>query len=103
MNQRQAPYTTVRFQPGDGITIQAGGCVQTGGHGATWKRYVDPRAPDAPTLYYGTIWIPGVLGDQPPYILHIKDVLGTRWGVPVDANTRNLYLILGYLDGSDSG
>jgi hypothetical protein len=102
VNQRQAPYNSVRFQPGDGITIQAGGCVQTGGSGRTWKRYVDPRADDAPTLYYGTIWIPGVLGDQPPNVLHVKDALGTRWGVPVDANPAQLSLILGYLDQRDA-
>src|SRR5256885_12486833 len=28
------------IDPGDKITIDAGGCVQTGGKGLTWKRYV---------------------------------------------------------------
>jgi len=56
-------YPTVSFHPGDQITVRAGGCVQTGGSGATWKRYVDPSGadsgPEDPGLYHGTITIPG--------------------------------------------
>src|SRR5947207_2818943 len=48
----------VTFRPGDLVTIAAGGCVQTGGWGSTWKRYVDPKGPKADRLYHGTIWIP---------------------------------------------
>lgn len=60
-------YQGVLFQPGDLVTVHAGGCVQTGGSGATWKRYVNPSGrnsgPDAPRLYHGTISIPnGYLG-----------------------------------------
>jgi hypothetical protein len=32
--------------------------VQTGGHGSTWKRYVDPSSDNG--LYHGTISLPGV-------------------------------------------
>jgi hypothetical protein len=92
------PHPDIKFQPGDGITIEAGGCVQTGGVGDTWKRYVDPRGPDSDKYYAGTIWIPGVIGDRAPNITRIKDALGTRWGVPGTANLANLYLMLGYLD-----
>jgi hypothetical protein len=47
----------IQFYPGDHITVTAGGCVQTGGHGDTWKRYVDPAADNG--LYHGTIYIDG--------------------------------------------
>src|SRR5260370_40569532 len=47
VKQRITPYPEIRFQPGDVITIDAGGCVQTGGHGDTWKRYVNPSGDDS--------------------------------------------------------
>src|SRR5689334_14130347 len=50
----------IRFQAGDVVTVQAGGCVQTGGSGSTWKRYVDPSGPNSDRLYHGLIYIPGV-------------------------------------------
>src|ERR1043165_2448492 len=62
VRQHITPYPQIRFQPGDRITIEAGGCVQTGGIGKTWKHYVNPRGPNADRLYHGLIWIPGVIG-----------------------------------------
>jgi hypothetical protein len=52
------PHPNIKFLPGDRITIVAGGCVQTGGIGPTWKRYVDPTG-DAETKYFGRFHIPG--------------------------------------------
>lgn len=54
-------YKAIIFSPGDAVTITADGCVQTAGHGATWKRYVNPSGehsgpPDG--LYFGTVKIP---------------------------------------------
>jgi len=54
VRQRTTEYIGIGFQPGDRITIEAGGCVQTGGKGLTWKRYVDPRGPNSDRLYHGT-------------------------------------------------
>ena len=51
-------YTQIVFTPGDTITISAGGGVQTGGLGKTWKLYVDPRGPNSDRLYHGLIHIP---------------------------------------------
>ncbi len=62
VKQHITEYRQIRFQPGDRITINAGGCVQTGGSGATWKLYVHPSGPNADHLYHGLIWIPGVIG-----------------------------------------
>ena len=35
-------YPAITFNPGDVVTLDAGGCVQSGGIGGTWKRYVNP-------------------------------------------------------------
>lgn len=46
---------------GDRVWLRAGGCVQTGGHGSTWKRYVNPSGPNSYILYHGEIQIPGAV------------------------------------------
>lgn len=94
MNQPQATYP-LTFLPGDRVRVLAGGCVQTGGKGKTWKRYVDPLP--AGDLYHGLITIPGAtnplvrLSDLPPASV----VVGGRGGP----------LSLGYSDDgySDNG
>src|SRR5207248_1557854 len=42
------------------IRIEAGGCVQSGGSGKTWKRYTFPQGSNADRLYHGMVAIPGV-------------------------------------------
>jgi hypothetical protein len=59
--QPATEYKQIRFQPGDEVTISAGGCVQTGGSGKTWKSYTNPLGGDADHLYSGTIYIPGAM------------------------------------------
>ncbi len=59
-------YTKIKFEAGDVITLEAGGCDQTGGLGATWKRYVDPQGPNADRLYHGLIRIPGATDSFKP-------------------------------------
>src|SRR4030088_328501 len=56
--QPSTAYPSVTFQPGDTVTLHAGGCVQSGGHGNTWHRYVNPSGGDADHLYHGLITIP---------------------------------------------
>ena len=60
ITQKEKNYTKIKFEQGETITIEAGGCDQTGGLGKTWKRYVDPQGPNADRLYHGLIEIPGV-------------------------------------------
>ena len=60
------------FHPGDRITVSAGGCVQTGGSGATWKRYLNPSGPNSNRLYWGTISIPAATQG----VVRISDVIG---------------------------
>jgi hypothetical protein len=60
ITQKDKSYTKIKYEQGDIITIEAGGCDQTGGFGATWKRYVDPQGDNADRLYHGLIYMPGV-------------------------------------------
>lgn len=53
-------YGQILIQPGDTVYVGAGGCVQTGGSGKTWKRYVDPQGPNSDRLYHGRIGLPGL-------------------------------------------
>jgi hypothetical protein len=93
------PYPDISFKSGDTITINAGGCVQTGGSGSTWKSYTAPQGDSANTLYSGTIEIPGVIGSGIP--VRIGGVLPREWHVPFDLQPpvlKQLYLRLGYED-----
>jgi hypothetical protein len=92
------------FQPGDHVQVFAGGCVQTGGKGKTWKRYVDPASNN--DLYHGLITIPGATGD----LDRLVNVVGRQYTVSGAGGN----LILGYEDdayadngyysrGSDNG
>jgi hypothetical protein len=93
------PYPQIRFQPGDSVTIVAGGCVQTGGTGSTWKLYVNPRGPGSDHLYHGLILIPGVAGALPGSVklTRISAAAGI-WRIPAGFDSRQLYLRLGYED-----
>ena len=79
---------------GDRVTVTASGCVQTGGHGLTWKRYLDPQS--SKDLYHGLIHIPGVTGG----LQRIQGLAGAWFQVFGDGN-----IILGYEDDgySDNG
>jgi hypothetical protein len=94
--QHSTEYPQITFQPGDTITIHAGGCVQSGGHGNTWHRYVNPSGGDADRLYHGLITIPfatGVLERVQKYwnsSVHIAD----------NAPVARLHLQLGFDDES---
>ena len=81
-------YTKISFLPGEHVTVLAGGCVQDGGSGLTWHRYVDPAADN--DLYHGLITIPGATGDQ--------DRLVNVVGRPLLVGGRGGNLILGYQD-----
>jgi hypothetical protein len=87
-------YPTIVFRPGDVVRIKADGCVQTGGRGRTWKRYVDPSGPNADRLYHGLILIPGMRG-----LTRIKDLVARPYQVPTTlAPGIPLHLRLGYED-----
>jgi hypothetical protein len=95
VNQASAAYPAIQFFPGDHVTVDAGGCVQTGGHGLTWKRYVDPASDNG--LYHGSISIPGAING----LRQLWSVVGTTFVVGGNGGT----LVLGYQDDgySDNG
>ena len=101
VTQRMTVYSQVAFQPNDRVSIEAGGCVQTGGHGKTWKRYVDPRGPNSDRLYHGLIQIPGATTG----LERIVDVRTRALVVPLSINVTDTSLRLGYEDDnySDNG
>lgn len=90
VQQAVTEYPSAVFQSGDVVTVSAGGCVQTGGAGSTWKRYVDPSGKNTDHLYHGRIRIPGHRIDR------IWNLLGQTLTVP--AGSSPLTLQLGYED-----
>lgn len=102
-------FKKIRFQPGDRVIVEGRGCVQTGGIGPTWKRYVDPFAPDAPNLYHGLIGLPYLTrtySESPTVsgLVRIQKLIKRVYVVPEikDDSPEPYYLRLGYED-SDYG
>jgi hypothetical protein len=98
--------TTIHVQAGDKVEIlDAGGCVNTGGSGATTKRYVDPLNPDCKpdSKYFGTLAIPGTLEESQRK--SIKDILDDQHRGRFITVSRPATLELGYVDDgySDNG
>jgi hypothetical protein len=87
VRQHESDYPQIELFAGDHVLIEAGGCVQTGGRGKTWKRYVDPAADN--DLYHGLISIPGATSG----LVRLQGVVGTTVTVAQDT-----HLTLGYED-----
>jgi hypothetical protein len=94
-----ANYPEIAFKPGDAISFNAGGCVQTGGSGRTWKSYVWPQGDGAGNMYAGTAQIQGV---TPGGFQRIGGLMGCQpWTVPRPKNPgapADHFLELGYQD-----
>ena len=71
--QPETTYTQIRFVPLDRVELSAGGCDQNGGHGDTWRHYVDP-ANDV--QHHGLVRLPGF-----PNFRRIMDVTGPSHAV----------------------
>jgi hypothetical protein len=90
-------YPAVVFHPGDSVTVTAGGCVQTGGGGKTWKRYVNPSGPNSDRLYHGLVQIPGATAG----LVRLSGVAGKTLAIPAGFSApagQTLHLTLGYED-----
>jgi hypothetical protein len=93
VSHREFSYPEIQFQPGDTVQIiDAGGCCQTGGHGDTWKRWVNPSGPNSGALYHGLIKVPGMQG-----LVRVQEV-GQQLIVVPDNFQGDLSLHLGYED-----
>jgi hypothetical protein len=76
--QQDTTYTPIRFAPLDRVELSAGGCDQNGGHGNTWRHYVDP-ANDA--RHHGLVRLPGFTNFQ-----RIMDVAGPSHVMTIPAS-----------------
>ena len=83
-------FPSVRFCPGDQVTVTAQGCVQTGGSGRTWKTYV--RTP-GDHMYQGLINIPGSTPGPAGSLVEISTAIGASLPASVGG-----VLTLGYVD-----
>ena len=104
VKQHETPYPTVLFAPKDVVEVTADGCVQTGGHGNTWKRYVNPSGPESNTKYHGLIRIP--TGTKDSALVRINTLIGkqlTVTGAGVDLSQLELHLGYEDSDYSDNG
>jgi C1A family cysteine protease len=96
----------VKFNPGDKVEIEVGGCVQTGGHGQTWKRYVNPLGDNCDRFYFGTIHMPGSIpGSAIPFRLlggrnnsQRPDVWNYNLTMPGNISGEEQFLHIGYTD-----
>ena len=93
VNQNETPYPQYTFRSGDRVVVSGGGCVQTGGSGKTWKRYINPEGPNADRLYHGLISIPGATNG----LIRIEGILGKEMIVSAVDPSR-AFLVLGYED-----
>ena len=98
VNAKQTDYPQITFSSGETVTVTASGCVQTGGHGETWKRYVDPAGSDSGTLYHGQLWIPGAMTGLQFFQPRQPAVYTIPAGAPLPSNQN--HLILGYTDNN---
>jgi outer membrane receptor protein involved in Fe transport len=96
VQQRRSPYPQVTFRPGDIVVVSAGGCVQTGGGGRTWKRYVNPQGPNSDHLYHGSINIPGAM--PAGWLMRLAGAVDRNWTIPSTLAPGTRFLVLGYED-----
>jgi hypothetical protein len=94
VTQKQTDYGNIVFKPRDIVVVDAGGCVQTGGHGATWKRYVNPSGSNSDRLYHGLIKMPGQAG-----LVRIIEFIANLTPYTIsDSQGGDMILSLGYED-----
>ncbi|MBS1808677.1 MAG: hypothetical protein JST84_10840 [Acidobacteria bacterium] len=92
VKQRDTRYAGITFRAGDIVSLEAGGCVQTGGHGKTWKRYVDPLGERTNQFYHGLFRVPGMKA-----FVRIGEMIGKTYTIP-DNVSGDMSLHLGYED-----
>jgi len=99
VTRQMTEYPTIVFREGDKVVVTASGCVQTGGKGLTWKRYVDPQGPNADQLYHGLVSIPFATNG----LVRINTVNRKTLSLPArfPDSPAPLHLRLGYEDGKD--
>ncbi len=108
VRHHETDYKGIVFAPNDTVYVEADGCVQSGGHGNTWHRYVNPSGPntgDPGGLYHGLVRIPTGKPTNGA-LVRILQVIGQPILVTgTGADVSSLYLHLGFEDDdySDNG
>jgi hypothetical protein len=100
VTRHEKEYPEVQFAPADIVDVQADGCVQTGGWGSTWKRYVNPTGQDRnhQARYHGLIRFPGGA------LVTVQSASGSHHNLPVDGVPLPQFVLhLGYDDDDYSG
>jgi hypothetical protein len=101
VRHHETDYKSIVFAPNDTVYIEADGCVQSGGRGDTWHRYVNPSGPntvDPGGLYHGLVRIPTGKPTNGA-LVRILQVIGQPILVTgVGADVNSLYLHLGFED-----
>jgi hypothetical protein len=96
----EVEYPMITFKRGDFLLFNAGGCVQTGGTGSTWKSYLNPRGGSRETYYAGTVSLPGITLGQ---YQRLNEFVGHSQYIPLpqgaDPNSQPKFVLqLGYQD-----
>jgi hypothetical protein len=94
VDESSTDYQFITFASGDQVSVFAGGCVQRGGKGLTWARYVNPVGEGSDKFYHGLISIPGVTSG----LIRIQDLGLDAWHTVNAAQPS--HLTLGYEDKS---
>jgi hypothetical protein len=104
--------TGITLLKDDRVAIRACGCVQTGGTGKSWKRYVNPSGPNSDKLYHGVIPLDNFIiippqgtpasccGSSPtiPGALRISDMIAAQTRGFQFQLRKQTELVLGYED-----
>ena len=96
VTQRAFQYRSIRFRPGDVVSIEAGGCVATSSAPDSWRRFVDPTGRDANRLFHGLIRIPG--HPSGGGLVRIQTLVGRPLTIPTPLPPGNSFLSVGYED-----
>jgi hypothetical protein len=99
VTRSELPFPYILLNAYDTLLITAGGCVQTGGQGLTWKRYLKPQGPGSDRLYYALVNVTGFTSNWE----RLSDYVNHR--LPMPQNVRRSVFRLGYRDDdlSDNG
>lgn len=116
VNRPATRYSTgeklIPLKRGDEVMIEACGCIQTGGTGHTWKRYVNPTGEKSDELYHGLILIPNAAALKLPSSPKMKNFVRLSDLMAAQSSrgfrlriTDDSFLTLGYEDDdySDNG
>jgi hypothetical protein len=86
VNVPKTEYAQIKLAAGDEVSIEAGGCVQTGVFGPSWKRFVDPQGDGSDYLYHGLIQLPGM-----PSFARLSDWNNRVFTIPSGSQSTSLW------------